>query len=131
MHSEQAAVTAIAVTQHQYADTMNLSRDQLIGAMVGGVLGHADVTMHVLAYAIAIAATMVVLRLRRSSFTFQRRACSARSSSSLIARASSIVATNIGLATFVARTFSSAGNAAYCSGVIQCGQAAGLRQQTR
>ncbi|WP_186102474.1 FUSC family protein [Burkholderia gladioli] len=71
LHSEQAvwaAVTAIAVTQHQYADTMNLSRDQFIGAMVGGVLGfagaalgHANAGMHVLAYAVAIAATIVML----------------------------------------------------------------------
>ncbi|WP_186140539.1 FUSC family protein [Burkholderia gladioli] len=70
LHSEQAvwaAVTAIAVTQHQYADTMNLSRDQFIGAMVGGVLGftgaalgHANAGMHVLAYAVAIAATIVI-----------------------------------------------------------------------
>lgn len=46
---------------------MNLSRDQFIGAMVGGVLGfagaalsHADVTLRLLAYAVAIAATIVI-----------------------------------------------------------------------
>ncbi|MEK8068611.1 FUSC family protein, partial [Burkholderia contaminans] len=41
LHTEQAvwaAITAIAVTQHNYSDTMSLSRDQFVGAMVGGVL---------------------------------------------------------------------------------------------
>ncbi len=70
LHHEQAvwaAVTAIAVTQHQYSDTMNLSRDQFIGAMVGGVLGFAGAALgnahfapHLLAYAVAIAATIVI-----------------------------------------------------------------------
>ena len=31
--ANQAAITAIAVTQHNYSDTMSLSRDQFIGAM--------------------------------------------------------------------------------------------------
>jgi hypothetical protein len=42
LHTEQAfwaAITAIAVTQHTYADTRNLSRDQFIGAMAGGLFG--------------------------------------------------------------------------------------------
>lgn len=42
LHTEQAfwaAITAIAVSQHSYIDTRNLSRDQFIGAMVGGVCG--------------------------------------------------------------------------------------------
>ncbi len=70
LHSEQAvwaAVTAIAVTQHQYSDTMNLSRDQFVGAMVGGVLGFAGAALggthfpaHLLAYAVTIAATIVI-----------------------------------------------------------------------
>ncbi|WP_414451335.1 aromatic acid exporter family protein [Burkholderia sp. 22PA0099] len=70
LHSEQAvwaAVTAISVTQHQYSDTMNLSRDQFVGAMAGGVLGFAgaalgsaNTTTHLLAYAVAIAATIVI-----------------------------------------------------------------------
>ncbi|MBN3725336.1 FUSC family protein [Burkholderia sp. Ac-20379] len=70
LHSEQAvwaAVTAISVTQHQYSDTMSLSRDQFIGAMVGGVLGfagaalgNAHYTTHLLAYAVAIGATIVI-----------------------------------------------------------------------
>ncbi|MBN3805136.1 FUSC family protein [Paraburkholderia sp. Ac-20336] len=42
LHTEQAfwaAITAIAVSQHSYIDTRKLSRDQFIGAMVGGVCG--------------------------------------------------------------------------------------------
>nr|WKF61568.1 hypothetical protein HUO10_006099 [Paraburkholderia busanensis] len=42
LHTEQAfwaAITAIAVSQHSYIDTRNLSRDQFIGAMVGGLCG--------------------------------------------------------------------------------------------
>ena len=34
-----AAITAIAVTQHRYSDTRNLSRDQFIGAIAGGLFG--------------------------------------------------------------------------------------------
>ncbi|MEK6424572.1 MAG: FUSC family protein [Burkholderia gladioli] len=70
LHSEQAvwaAVTAISVTQHQYSDTMSLSRDQFIGAMVGGVLGFAGAALgnahyatHLIAYAVAIGATIVI-----------------------------------------------------------------------
>ncbi|MDE1181641.1 FUSC family protein [Paraburkholderia sp.] len=44
LHTEQAfwaAITAIAVSQHNYVDTRKLSRDQFIGAMVGGVFGLA------------------------------------------------------------------------------------------
>lgn len=65
LHSEQAvwaAITAIAVTQHNYADTMNLSRDQFIGAMVGGLMGFAGAALgggHYLAYAITIAVVIV------------------------------------------------------------------------
>jgi uncharacterized membrane protein YgaE (UPF0421/DUF939 family) len=42
LHTEQAfwaAITAIAVSQHSYIDTRKLSRDQFIGAMVGGLTG--------------------------------------------------------------------------------------------
>ncbi|WP_323121665.1 FUSC family protein [Burkholderia alba] len=65
LHSEQAvwaAITAIAVTQHNYADTMNLSRDQFIGAMVGGLLGFAGAALgggHYVAYAITIVVVIV------------------------------------------------------------------------
>jgi uncharacterized membrane protein YgaE (UPF0421/DUF939 family) len=48
VHSHQAfwaAITAIAVTQHNYTDTMNLSRDQFIGAMMGGVFGFAGAAL--------------------------------------------------------------------------------------
>jgi len=42
LHAQQAfwaAMTAIAVTQHDYADTLSQSRDQLIGAVAGGIVG--------------------------------------------------------------------------------------------
>lgn len=42
LHTQQAfwaALTAIAVTQQNYLDTRTQSRDQIIGAMVGGVAG--------------------------------------------------------------------------------------------
>lgn len=44
LHTEQAfwaAITAIAVTQNSYSDTMHLSRDQFIGAIAGGLVGFA------------------------------------------------------------------------------------------
>ncbi|KML51876.1 membrane protein [Burkholderia cepacia] len=65
LHTEQAvwaAVTAIAVTQHNYSDTMSLSRDQFIGAMIGGVLGFAGAALggdRLVAYALAVALTIV------------------------------------------------------------------------
>lgn len=34
-----AAMTAISVVQHSYVDTEHLARDQLIGALVGGLCG--------------------------------------------------------------------------------------------
>ncbi|WP_049621037.1 FUSC family protein [Frateuria defendens] len=37
-----AAITAIAVTQSHYADVLSLSRDQLIGALIGGAFGLAS-----------------------------------------------------------------------------------------
>lgn len=42
LHTQQAfwaALTAIAVTQQSYLDTRTSSRDQIIGALVGGVVG--------------------------------------------------------------------------------------------
>lgn len=65
LHTEQAvwaAITAIAVTQHNYSDTMSLSRDQFIGAMAGGVLGFAGAALgggHFVAYAITVAVVIV------------------------------------------------------------------------
>ncbi|WP_257756844.1 FUSC family protein [Burkholderia glumae] len=69
LHSGQAvwaAVTAIAVTQHHYSDTVKLSRDQFVGAMVGGVLGFAGAALgsstfpaQLLVYAAAITATIM------------------------------------------------------------------------
>lgn len=59
-----AAITAILVTQHNYSDTMSLARDQVIGALVGGVLGFASVALggshYFLAYVAAVATTIVV-----------------------------------------------------------------------
>jgi uncharacterized membrane protein YccC len=67
LHTQQpfwAAITAIAVTQHTYADTRNLSRDQFIGAMAGGVFGFAGAllgagTHELLGYATTVAAVIV------------------------------------------------------------------------
>jgi uncharacterized membrane protein YccC len=60
-----AAITAIAVTQHRYADTRNLSRDQFIGAMAGGLFGFVGASLgagahEILGYATTIAAVIVV-----------------------------------------------------------------------
>lgn len=65
LHTEQAvwaAITAIAVTQHSYADTISLSRDQFVGAIVGGLVGFAGAATgigHVAAYAMTIVAAIV------------------------------------------------------------------------
>ncbi|MGF6770719.1 uncharacterized membrane protein YgaE (UPF0421/DUF939 family) [Paraburkholderia sp. GAS199] len=66
LHAEQAfwaAITAIAVSQHSYIDTRNLSRDQFIGAMVGaicGLVGAAFGAGHFAAYAATVAAAILV-----------------------------------------------------------------------
>ncbi|SIT41249.1 Putative membrane protein (fragment) [Paraburkholderia ribeironis] len=65
LHPEQAfwaAITAIAVSQHSYIDTRNLSRDQFIGAMVGGLCGLAGALLgsgHFAVYAAAAAAIVI------------------------------------------------------------------------
>lgn len=65
LHTEQAfwaAITAIAVTQHDYVDTLNQSRDQLIGAAAGGVCGFAGAWLgggHFAAYAATVAVVIV------------------------------------------------------------------------
>lgn len=60
-----AAITAIAVTQHSYADTRNLSRDQFIGAMAGGLFGFIGASLgagahHLAGYATTVAAVIIV-----------------------------------------------------------------------
>ncbi|CAB3760543.1 FUSC family protein [Paraburkholderia solisilvae] len=67
LHTQQAfwaAITAIAVTQHTYADTRNLSRDQFIGAMAGGVFGFVGASLgagthELLGYATTVAAVII------------------------------------------------------------------------
>ncbi|QBR00385.1 FUSC family protein [Paraburkholderia pallida] len=65
LHTEQAfwaAITAIAVTQHDYADTLTQSRDQFIGAIAGGIVGFAAATLgpeNMAAYLVAVAVVIV------------------------------------------------------------------------
>ncbi|WP_267226412.1 FUSC family protein [Dyella silvae] len=60
LHTQQAfwaALTAIAVTQQSYLDTRASSRDQIVGALVGGVIGLGTALLwgeHYSAYAVAI-----------------------------------------------------------------------------
>jgi uncharacterized membrane protein YgaE (UPF0421/DUF939 family) len=64
LHTQQAfwaALTAIAVTQQSYLDTRASSRDQIIGALVGGVVGFAAALIggeHYGAYAVAVVAAI-------------------------------------------------------------------------
>lgn len=66
LHTEQAfwaAITAIAVSQHSYVDTRKLSRDQFIGAMIGGVCGLAGALLghgNFAVYAATVAAAIVI-----------------------------------------------------------------------
>jgi uncharacterized membrane protein YgaE (UPF0421/DUF939 family) len=66
LHTEQAfwaAITAIAVSQHSYVDTRNLSRDQFIGAMLGGLCGLAGATLgggNFAAYAATVAVAIAL-----------------------------------------------------------------------
>ncbi len=58
-----AVITAIAVSQHGYLDTRKLSRDQFIGAMVGGLCGLAGAVLgggHFAAYAATVALAILV-----------------------------------------------------------------------
>lgn len=65
LHTQQAfwaAITAIAVTQHDYADTVAQSRDQIIGAVAGGVVGFAAVTLgpeNLAAYLVAVSVVII------------------------------------------------------------------------
>ncbi|HEY2024921.1 FUSC family protein, partial [Paraburkholderia sp.] len=66
LHTEQAfwaAITAIAVSQHSYIDTRKLSRDQFIGAMVGGLCGLFGAVAgggHFGAYAATVAGAILI-----------------------------------------------------------------------
>ena len=66
LHTDQpfwAAITAIAVSQHNYIDTRNLSRDQFIGAMVGGVCGLAGALLgdgYFIAYMATVAVAIII-----------------------------------------------------------------------
>ena len=65
LHAEQAiwaVLTAIAVTQQRYADTVTQCRDQFIGAMVGGGLGFAGAALgagHFVAYVMTVVAVII------------------------------------------------------------------------
>ncbi|WP_266159821.1 FUSC family protein [Dyella silvatica] len=66
LHTQQAfwaALTAIAVTQQTYVDTRASSRDQVIGACIGGIIGMAAAYLgrdSYTAYAVAIVLVIVV-----------------------------------------------------------------------
>ena len=58
-----AAISAIVVMQSEFADTVSLSRDRLIGTSIGGLLGWACATVwngHVLVYAAGVFLCMLV-----------------------------------------------------------------------
>jgi len=57
-----AAITAISVSQSSYAEVRTSSRDQFIGAMLGGLVGLAAATLgheHYLAYVLAVVVGML------------------------------------------------------------------------
>lgn len=57
-----AAITAISVSQSSYAEVRTSSRDQFIGAMLGGLVGLAAAMLgheHYLAYVLAVAVGML------------------------------------------------------------------------
>jgi uncharacterized membrane protein YccC len=66
LHTQQAfwaPLTAIAVTQASYIDTRNSSRDQIIGAAVGGLIGMSAAYLggeNYAAYSIAIVLVIVL-----------------------------------------------------------------------
>jgi uncharacterized membrane protein YccC len=58
-----AAITAISVSQSSYAEVRSSSRDQFLGAMIGGLVGMAVTTLgheHYLAYVLAVMIGMVL-----------------------------------------------------------------------
>ncbi|MFT0168084.1 FUSC family protein [Paraburkholderia mimosarum] len=65
LHTQQAfwaVITAIAVTQHDYADTLAQSRDQFIGAIAGGIVGLATAVLgpeNLAAYLVAVSVVII------------------------------------------------------------------------
>lgn len=58
-----AAITAISVSQNSYAEVRNSSRDQFVGAMIGGLIGMAAAMLghdHYLAYVLAVIGGMLL-----------------------------------------------------------------------
>lgn len=58
-----AAITAISVSQSNYVDVRNSSRDQFFGAMIGGLIGMAVATLghgHYLNYVLAVMVGMLL-----------------------------------------------------------------------
>lgn len=58
-----AAITAISVSQSSYADVRNSSRDQFLGALIGGLIGMAVATLgpgHYLDYVLAVMIGMLL-----------------------------------------------------------------------
>ncbi|OOG40313.1 FUSC family protein [Rhodanobacter sp. C05] len=58
-----AAITAISVSQSSYAEVRNSSRDQFVGAMIGGLIGLGAAMLghdHYLAYVLAVIAGMLL-----------------------------------------------------------------------
>lgn len=58
-----AAITAISVSQSSYAKVRNSSRDQFVGAMIGGVIGMGAAMIghdHYLAYVLAVIVGMLL-----------------------------------------------------------------------
>ncbi|MGC1547069.1 MAG: FUSC family protein [Rhodanobacter sp.] len=58
-----AAITAISVSQSNYAEVRNSSRDQFVGAMIGGLIGMGAATLgheHYMAYVLAVMVGMML-----------------------------------------------------------------------
>jgi uncharacterized membrane protein YccC len=58
-----AAITAISVSQSNYAEVRNSSRDQFVGAMIGGLIGMGAATLgheHYIAYVLAVMVGMML-----------------------------------------------------------------------
>lgn len=58
-----AAITAISVTQSSYAEVRHSSRDQFVGAIIGGLVGLAAGTLgheHYYAYVVAVVVGMLI-----------------------------------------------------------------------
>lgn len=58
-----AAITAISVSQSNYAEVRNSSRDQFVGAMIGGLIGMGAAPLgheHYMAYVLAVMVGMML-----------------------------------------------------------------------